>query len=113
MINTTLIQPRKIQADTIVGLNARGIIDPPDQTAFFDTLKKVALENTHGFVAYSIQRTLSFIGLLVPAEKDILCFELASSPLSNKTYQKDLLLKAARGLIPEFRDQTVPKFVTL
>ncbi|WP_289020366.1 hypothetical protein [Desulfobacter postgatei] len=113
MLNTTLIKPRRYRSDTIIGHNVRDIIDPLDQPAIFDTLKKVVLENTHAFVAYSMQRTLSFITLLVPFGGDILCFELASSPLSNKEYQKQLLLNSARGLIPELQHQSGSDFTTV
>ena len=110
MLNTTLIKPRKLKADTIIGHNTRDLIDPLERTHFFDTLKKVTREKTHGFVAYSIDRAISFIGLMVPMNENVLLFELSSTPLSNKEYQKKLLLNSARGLIPELQNRPESNF---
>ena len=113
MLNTTLVKPRKPKPDSIIGYNFRDLIDPLDQIHFFDTLKKVVREKTHGFVAYSIDRAISFIGLMVPIDKNVLLFELSSTPLSNKEYQKQLLLNSARGLIPGLQNQPESDFTTV
>jgi len=113
VLNTTLLKPRKLKADTIIGHNIRDLIDPLDQAHFFDTLKKVTREKSYGFVTYSIDRAISFIGLLVPIDKNILLFELSSTPLSNKEHQKQLLLNSARGLIPELQHPSESNFTTV
>ena len=110
MLNTTLIKPRKPNTDTIIGYNAKDLINPLDQTHFFDTLKKVTREKTHGFVAYSIDRAISFIGLMVSMNENVLLFELSSTSRSNKEHQKQLLLDSARGLIPGLQNQSESNF---
>ncbi len=91
---------RLYRTGPLIGKNFKEIIDPLDVTAIDDTVKKVINENTHAFIAYSIFRALSFIALLAPRGDNIFCFELASSPTTDKQVQKNMLLKSASGLLP-------------